>query len=105
MNTDTRARARTRTHAHTHTRTHAHTHAHRLIFVVVFFFFFFFFSFFFFFFFLFQVVYGEKRGKGGVEFKGHAEILKPSVQELSDLESRAQSSFLHLQYDSQPWRT
>ena len=103
MNTDTRARARTRTHAHTHTRTHAHTHAHRLIFVVVFFFFFFFS--FFFFFFLFQVVYGEKRGKGGVEFKGHAEILKPSVQELSDLESRAQSSFLHLQYDSQPWRT
>lgn len=39
-----------------------------------------------------QVVYGEKRGAKGSEYKGHADILAPSVAELASLEYTAQVS-------------
>ncbi|EGD75338.1 eIF4a [Salpingoeca rosetta] len=45
-----------------------------------------------------KVVYGEKRNANAYAFKGHADLLAPSVAELSDLEARAQTSFLELQY-------
>lgn len=41
-----------------------------------------------------KVVYGEKRRLQGSTYKGHADILAPSVAELADLERKAQSSFL-----------
>ncbi len=43
-----------------------------------------------------KVVYGEKRNVAKSEYKGHADILAPSVRDLADLEDRAQSSFLAL---------
>eukprot|EP01147_Barroeca_monosierra_P003768 gene3769-6291_t len=44
------------------------------------------------------VIYGQKRDRKGCEFKGHAELLAPSVAELAELEHQAQVSFLQLQY-------
>ncbi|CAK8692162.1 unnamed protein product [Clavelina lepadiformis] len=44
-----------------------------------------------------KVVYGSKRGNTGVSlYKGHADVLAPTVQELQDLEKSAQTSFLNL---------
>ncbi|XP_043920740.1 ATP-dependent RNA helicase DDX1 [Protopterus annectens] len=45
-----------------------------------------------------KVVYGQKRATGGGNYKGHVEILAPTVQELAALEKEAQSSFLQLGY-------
>ena len=43
------------------------------------------------------MVYGSKRGNTGVSlYKGHADVLAPTVQELQDLEKSAQTSFLNL---------
>lgn len=41
-----------------------------------------------------KVVYGEKRGAAGSGYKGHADVLAPSVRDLAELEDKAQSSFL-----------
>lgn len=43
-----------------------------------------------------QVVYGEKRSKKGPAVSGHTALLAPSVQELSNLEHAAQTSFISL---------
>lgn len=43
-----------------------------------------------------KIVYGEKRGRGAAAYAGHADVLAPSVAELSELEHLAQTSFLHL---------
>ena len=34
----------------------------------------------------------------GGQYKGHVDILAPTVQELATLEREAQTSFLHLEY-------
>lgn len=34
----------------------------------------------------------------GGNYKGHVDVLAPTVQELANLEREAQSSFLHLGY-------
>ncbi|XP_078450511.1 ATP-dependent RNA helicase DDX1 isoform X2 [Lampetra fluviatilis] len=44
-----------------------------------------------------KVVYGQKKAAGGSGgYKGHVDLLAPSVQELAALESEAQLSFLQL---------
>ncbi|XP_077867771.1 ATP-dependent RNA helicase DDX1-like, partial [Saccoglossus kowalevskii] len=43
-----------------------------------------------------KVTYGQKRRMTGGLYKGHADILAPTVKELAELEKEAQSSFLHL---------
>ncbi|XP_061024755.1 ATP-dependent RNA helicase DDX1 [Eubalaena glacialis] len=45
-----------------------------------------------------KVTYGQKRTTGGGNYKGHVDILAPTVQELAALEKEAQTSFLHLGY-------
>lgn len=45
-----------------------------------------------------KVVYGKKRAGGGGLYKGHVDILAPTVQELAALEKEAQTSFLQLGY-------
>ncbi|KAG8445665.1 hypothetical protein GDO86_010444 [Hymenochirus boettgeri] len=45
-----------------------------------------------------KVVYGQRRATGGGLYKGHVDILAPTVQELASLEKEAQTSFLHLGY-------
>uniref|UniRef100_A0A8D1LIV8 ATP-dependent RNA helicase n=1 Tax=Sus scrofa TaxID=9823 RepID=A0A8D1LIV8_PIG len=45
-----------------------------------------------------KVTYGQKRTLGGGNYKGHVDILAPTVQELAALEKEAQTSFLHLGY-------
>ena len=45
-----------------------------------------------------RVVYGEKRKNGGLKFKGHVDILAPSVAELMQLEKQTQLNFLKLKY-------
>ncbi|XP_074141519.1 ATP-dependent RNA helicase DDX1 [Sminthopsis crassicaudata] len=45
-----------------------------------------------------KVTYGQKRAAGGGTYKGHVDILAPTVQELAALEKEAQTSFLHLGY-------
>uniref|UniRef100_A0A8C3WSU5 ATP-dependent RNA helicase n=1 Tax=Catagonus wagneri TaxID=51154 RepID=A0A8C3WSU5_9CETA len=45
-----------------------------------------------------KVTYGQKRTIGGGNYKGHVDILAPTVQELAALEKEAQTSFLHLGY-------
>ncbi|XP_049997847.1 ATP-dependent RNA helicase DDX1 [Alexandromys fortis] len=45
-----------------------------------------------------KVTYGQKRAAGGGNYKGHVDILAPTVQELAALEKEAQTSFLHLGY-------
>lgn len=45
-----------------------------------------------------KVTYGQKRAAGGGSYKGHVDILAPTVQELAALEKEAQTSFLHLGY-------
>lgn len=44
-----------------------------------------------------KVVYGEKRKEGGVAYKGHIAQLAPSVAQLAEMESLAQSLFLKMQ--------
>uniref|UniRef100_A0A673JUH2 ATP-dependent RNA helicase DDX1 n=1 Tax=Sinocyclocheilus rhinocerous TaxID=307959 RepID=A0A673JUH2_9TELE len=41
---------------------------------------------------------GENSTAGGGLYKGHVDILAPTVQELANLEREAQTSFLHLSY-------
>lgn len=41
-----------------------------------------------------KVIYGEKVTKSGTEYKDHVEQLKPIVESLSELESKAQLLFL-----------
>lgn len=41
-----------------------------------------------------KVVYGEKLKNKGTGYEGHVEQLKPIVQNLAKLESRAQLEFL-----------
>ncbi|XP_077982085.1 ATP-dependent RNA helicase DDX1-like [Glandiceps talaboti] len=43
-----------------------------------------------------KVTYGAKRRMTGGLYKGHADILAPTVKELAELERDAQTSFLHL---------
>uniref|UniRef100_A0A673GLA8 ATP-dependent RNA helicase n=1 Tax=Sinocyclocheilus rhinocerous TaxID=307959 RepID=A0A673GLA8_9TELE len=45
-----------------------------------------------------KVTYGQRRTAGGGLYKGHVDILAPTVQELASLEREAQTSFLHLSY-------
>ncbi|XP_007426206.1 ATP-dependent RNA helicase DDX1 [Python bivittatus] len=45
-----------------------------------------------------KVTYGKRRAAGGGTYKGHVDILAPTVQELAALEKEAQTSFLHLGY-------
>uniref|UniRef100_A0A8U7MM19 ATP-dependent RNA helicase n=1 Tax=Corvus moneduloides TaxID=1196302 RepID=A0A8U7MM19_CORMO len=45
-----------------------------------------------------KVTYGQKRALGGGLYKGHVDVLAPTVQELAALEKEAQTSFLHLGY-------
>ncbi|KAF3826362.1 hypothetical protein GH733_008887 [Mirounga leonina] len=45
-----------------------------------------------------KVTYGQRRAAGGGNYKGHVDILAPTVQELAALEKEAQTSFLHLGY-------
>ncbi|XP_043076509.1 ATP-dependent RNA helicase DDX1 [Puntigrus tetrazona] len=45
-----------------------------------------------------KVTYGQRRTAGGGLYKGHVDILAPTVQELANLEREAQTSFLHLGY-------
>ncbi|KAM9201044.1 ATP-dependent RNA helicase DDX1 isoform 1-T2 [Dugong dugon] len=45
-----------------------------------------------------KVTYGQKRAVGGGNYKGHVDVLAPTVQELAALEKEAQTSFLHLGY-------
>ncbi|KAM9317423.1 ATP-dependent RNA helicase DDX1 [Gastrophryne carolinensis] len=45
-----------------------------------------------------KVTYGQRRAAGGGLYKGHVDILAPTVQELASLEKEAQTSFLHLGY-------
>uniref|UniRef100_A0A803JJS7 ATP-dependent RNA helicase n=1 Tax=Xenopus tropicalis TaxID=8364 RepID=A0A803JJS7_XENTR len=53
-----------------------------------------------------KVVYGQRRATGGGLYKGHVDILAPTVQELAALEKEAQTSFLHLGYlSNQLFRT
>lgn len=39
-----------------------------------------------------KVTYGQKRAAGGGNYKGHVDILAPTVQELAALEKEAQTS-------------
>ncbi|KAG8580146.1 hypothetical protein GDO81_007162, partial [Engystomops pustulosus] len=53
-----------------------------------------------------KVTYGQRRAAGGGLYKGHVDILAPTVQELASLEKEAQTSFLHLGYlQNQLFRT
>uniref|UniRef100_A0AAX7T9L2 ATP-dependent RNA helicase n=1 Tax=Astatotilapia calliptera TaxID=8154 RepID=A0AAX7T9L2_ASTCA len=45
-----------------------------------------------------KVTYGQRRAMGGGNYKGHVDVLAPTVQELASLEREAQTSFLHLGY-------
>ncbi|XP_054584102.1 ATP-dependent RNA helicase DDX1 isoform X2 [Eptesicus fuscus] len=45
-----------------------------------------------------KVTYGQKRAAGGGNYKGHVDVLAPTVHELAALEKEAQTSFLHLGY-------
>ncbi|XP_063170764.1 ATP-dependent RNA helicase DDX1 [Candoia aspera] len=45
-----------------------------------------------------KVTYGKRRAAAGGTYKGHVDILAPTVQELAALEKEAQTSFLHLGY-------
>ncbi|KAI7799718.1 ATP-dependent RNA helicase DDX1 [Triplophysa rosa] len=45
-----------------------------------------------------KVTYGQRRATGGGLYKGHVDILAPTVRELANLEREAQTSFLHLCY-------
>ncbi|KAG2468232.1 DDX1 helicase, partial [Polypterus senegalus] len=45
-----------------------------------------------------KVTYGQRRATGGGLYKGHVDVLAPTVQELAALEKEAQTSFLHLGY-------
>ncbi|KAJ8270631.1 hypothetical protein GJAV_G00117380 [Gymnothorax javanicus] len=45
-----------------------------------------------------KVTYGQRRKAGGGMYKGHVDVLAPTVQELANLEKEAQTSFLHLGY-------
>ncbi|KAK6490066.1 ATP-dependent RNA helicase DDX1 [Huso huso] len=45
-----------------------------------------------------KVTYGQRRAAGGGLYKGHVDVLAPTVQELAALEKEAQTSFLHLGY-------
>ncbi|KAI1897597.1 hypothetical protein AGOR_G00084900 [Albula goreensis] len=45
-----------------------------------------------------KVTYGQRRTGGGGLYKGHVDMLAPTVQELAALEKEAQTSFLHLGY-------
>ena len=46
-----------------------------------------------------KVTYGEKRKSKTSAFKGHVDILAPSVSELLDLEKRIQTNFLKLKFN------
>ncbi|XP_059354501.1 ATP-dependent RNA helicase DDX1 [Carassius carassius] len=45
-----------------------------------------------------KVTYGQRRTGGAGLYKGHVDILAPTVRELANLEREAQTSFLHLSY-------
>jgi ATP-dependent RNA helicase DDX1 len=47
-----------------------------------------------------KVVYGEKRQARGPAFKGHVELLAPSVKELIELEKKTQLTFLNMKYNN-----
>ncbi|CAG5135712.1 unnamed protein product, partial [Candidula unifasciata] len=45
-----------------------------------------------------KVVYGERRKAGGSVYKGHIDLLAPTVAELTQLEKKAQTTFIDLKY-------
>jgi len=45
-----------------------------------------------------KVVYGEKRKVDVNKFRGHVDILAPSVKELIELERKTQLNFLNLKF-------
>ncbi|ESO02060.1 hypothetical protein HELRODRAFT_106435 [Helobdella robusta] len=45
-----------------------------------------------------KVTYGQKKSVTGSEYKGHTEILAPSVKKLAELEKKSQSSYINLLY-------
>lgn len=47
-----------------------------------------------------KVVYGEKRAHKKLGFKGHVEILEPSVKELIGLEKKIQLNYLKMKYNN-----
>jgi ATP-dependent RNA helicase DDX1 len=46
-----------------------------------------------------KVIYGDKRKVNVNKYKGHVEILAPSVKELIDLETKTQIAFLNMKYN------
>ena len=46
-----------------------------------------------------KVVYGDKKMLSGSAFKGHVEILQPTVIELVELERKAQLNYLNLKFN------
>ncbi len=46
-----------------------------------------------------KVVYGEKRKTKANLFKGHVQILEPSVNELLYLEKKTQATYLYMKYN------
>ena len=45
-----------------------------------------------------KVIYGEKKGSSGTQYKGHVDALKPAVADLARLEEAAQSCYLTLRH-------
>ncbi|KAK2162971.1 hypothetical protein LSH36_88g00023 [Paralvinella palmiformis] len=45
-----------------------------------------------------KVTYGQKRRNIGSGYKGHVDILAPAVKDLTQLEKRAQTSFINFKY-------
>lgn len=45
-----------------------------------------------------KVTYGEKRQMNKNKFKGHVDLLAPSVKELIELEKKTQLNYLNLKF-------
>ena len=50
-----------------------------------------------------KIMYGEKKGKGGMAYEGHVAQLAPSVAQLAKMEQQAQTIFLGMQSGQQKW--
>lgn len=46
-----------------------------------------------------KVTYGQKRANTGSGYKGHTDVLAASVKKLTELENKAQSSYINLYYN------
>ena len=47
-----------------------------------------------------KLVYGEKRQVKASAFRGHVDVLAPSVKELIDLEKKTQLTFLNMKFNN-----